>query len=162
MKKNTIPIVTVSILGLGLVGSIFPAICVANRTFVKDGELADYRTFLNQKGTYECTLTFNGEHKLVYDNDMRVMKCLKTITPIDDNNHFPYVRRDNHCYMGHIIWHDNYILSLNEEGNGCVIEYHSDNRIYEAFKYYVFNEEDAQKINATFRSLVEDESNENQ
>ena len=47
MKKKVVPIVTLSILGVSLICSIFPAIAIGNRTFMNGKSLANISVFLN-------------------------------------------------------------------------------------------------------------------
>ena len=146
MKKKIIPIVTISVLGAGMVCSVFPAIAIGHRTFLNGNSVADINAFISTEGNYVCSYSSDSSTYTVLDSHEEVKQFLTTIVLEDDNNYFPYIHRGDTSYVSYAVYHDKYILRLNHEADKCVVEYRSENNYFQAVKHYRFKNNDGQKL----------------
>ena len=136
MKKKVVPIVTLSILGVSFICSIFPAIAIGNRTFMNGKSLANISVFLDNDDKIHGT--YWKEHNSVYfeDSDNAIKNYLKEITFEDDNNKFPYDYHGNTAYSTYVLYCNNRSFRINDELTKCTIEYKDKGNHFSAVMEY--------------------------
>ena len=154
MKKTIISILTIAVLGAGLVSTIYPAIVIGHGTFINAGDLADFSYFLEGEDQLAGYYITKPNYVNFCDITGELRSYLKSITLEEDNNKFPF--HDYKIDTAYVIYSGNATLMINEEVTKCVVEHHSKDRRnkFTAAKSYNVKEDDVQEFAGVLDEIV--------
>ena len=132
MKKKVLPIVMISVLGAGLICSIFPALAIGKRTFINADRLADISAFLDSEEVLHVYYYDENVYKARNDDNNEIKDYLKSLTFEKVND--KYSKEIN--YSKYTFSCNNRALRFNTDFNRCVIDYDDKGNHFTAIKVF--------------------------
>ena len=142
MKKKVLPIVMISVLGAGLICSIFPALAIGKRTFINADRLADISAFLDNEEVLHVYYYDENVYKARNDDNNEIKDYLKSLKFEKAND--KYSKEIN--YSKYIFSCNNRTLRFNTDFNRCVIDYDDKGNHFTAIKVFDTNSCDSKHL----------------